>query len=183
MRRGPGVLVLLLAWAGLALVAAPSASAGDALLAPASRCPDPALSAPAHVQFNAMLCLHNYARGRIGRGPLRRNLALTRSARVKGLWIKSCGEFSHTACRRSLVSAFGRGGYLYGGWRVAENLAWGSSYLGRARATFALWLGSPGHRENLLRPELRDIGIARLPGLALAHRSGVTLWVAHFGTH
>jgi len=49
-----------------------------------------------------------------------------------------------------------RQGYVWG--FVAENLARGAA---DARATVELWMGSPGHRQNLLFPEATDIGAAR----------------------
>lgn len=49
------------------------------------------------------------------------------------------------------------------------------------RVALDRWLNSPGHRENLFRPEWRTIGIALLPGADVERvRQGV-IWVNEFG--
>jgi len=67
----------------------------------------------------------------------------------------------------------------YGDWLfLAENLATGS---GPPDATdlVASWLNSPGHRRNILSPDLREIGV----GCYLVRRSPVQFWcVQEFGT-
>jgi uncharacterized protein YkwD len=45
------------------------------------------------------------------------------------------------------------------GTLFAENLFWGSG-VASANATVASWLASPPHRQNLLDPELKRIGVA-----------------------
>jgi uncharacterized protein YkwD len=44
-------------------------------------------------------------------------------------------------------------------WKVGENLIWRLRRLS-ARAAVAAWLASPGHRENLLEPDFREVGIS-----------------------
>jgi uncharacterized protein YkwD len=44
-------------------------------------------------------------------------------------------------------------------WRVGENLVWGSPMI-TAREAVNLWLHSPSHRANLLRPSWQDVGIS-----------------------
>jgi uncharacterized protein YkwD len=48
--------------------------------------------------------------------------------------------------------------------RVGENLAWGAGRLSRARAIVRRWMASPGHRENLLHPGYRLVGVGALRG-------------------
>jgi uncharacterized protein YkwD len=48
--------------------------------------------------------------------------------------------------------------------RVGENLAWGAGAYARARAIVNMWLASPGHRANLLRPGYRIVGVGALRG-------------------
>jgi len=47
---------------------------------------------------------------------------------------------------------------------VGENLAWGVGSLSRARAIVSMWLASPEHRANLLRPGYRMVGVGALRG-------------------
>jgi hypothetical protein len=45
-------------------------------------------------------------------------------------------------------------------WIVGENLAWGTGNLGTPRSIVASWMGSQGHRENILRSSYREAGLA-----------------------
>jgi uncharacterized protein YkwD len=45
--------------------------------------------------------------------------------------------------------------------RVGENLAWAA---GQARKIVGLWLNSPEHRANLLRPGYRTVGVGARKG-------------------
>lgn len=56
--------------------------------------------------------------------------------------------------------------------KAAENIAYGSD---DARGTLDLWLKSPGHRRNLLDPDLEDIGVG-----AQVSPSGRVYWVTEF---
>jgi uncharacterized protein YkwD len=47
---------------------------------------------------------------------------------------------------------------------VGENLAWGVGSLSRARKIVAMWLASPEHRANLLRPGYRTVGVGAIRG-------------------
>jgi uncharacterized protein YkwD len=47
---------------------------------------------------------------------------------------------------------------------IGENLAWGVGSLSRARAIVSMWLASPEHRANLLRPGYRMVGVGALRG-------------------
>ncbi|MGZ4307754.1 MAG: CAP domain-containing protein [Gaiellaceae bacterium] len=60
--------------------------------------------------------------------------------------------------------------------RVGENLAWGVGSLSRARAIVAMWMASPEHRANLLRPGYRTVGVGAIRGrfLGYAHALVVT---------
>jgi uncharacterized protein YkwD len=52
-------------------------------------------------------------------------------------------------------------GYLSGaqGYEVGENIAFGTGWLATPRAIVAAWMGSPGHRANILNARFRDTGI------------------------
>src|SRR5262249_36074093 len=47
---------------------------------------------------------------------------------------------------------------------LGENLAWGTGTLSAARAIVDLWLQSPEHRANLLRPGFRTVGVGAVRG-------------------
>jgi len=46
-----------------------------------------------------------------------------------------------------------------GYWSVGENLLWSGDALD-AKEALSLWMASPGHRENILAPQYRQIGIS-----------------------
>jgi uncharacterized protein YkwD len=95
----------------------------------------------------------NEARRAHGLGPLRLDRRLRRVARVHSGKMLRTGSFSHGAfsarIRAAGVTAV----------RVGENLAWAAGGLSQARAVVKLWLGSPEHRANLLRPGYSTVGV------------------------
>jgi uncharacterized protein YkwD len=112
-----------------------------------------------------MLCLHQFARRKSGLGVLVRDATVVASANVKANRILECEQFSHTPC--------GSLGEIPGVW-WGENISWGWTI----RAAFDWWLGSPGHRANILHPRYVRYGSA--------HRlSGVfpRLWVIQFASN
>jgi len=72
----------------------------------------------------------------------------------------------------------------YGAWSVGENLLWASPEISAAEA-LKLWLKSPGHRQNILAPRWREIGVSIVtvedaPGV-YGNRD-VTIITTDFGT-
>jgi uncharacterized protein YkwD len=182
LRVSLGVLVAA-ALTAVALATSPRAQAGDVLLAPLTICPNPSISAPPALQIKAMLCYHRYARRRARVRELRTSVQLFRSAVLKAQWITSCGRFTHTPCGHSFATAFSDAGYTSGTWSIGENLGWGDGSLAGVREMFSAWLRSPEHRQNIVRPGWRQMGLARLHLIHLFGYHDVTLWVAHFGSH
>jgi uncharacterized protein YkwD len=90
---------------------------------------------------------------------LRINRQLAATARQHSLSVAAHGYFEHTSLDGS---AFWKRDRRYAGnsriWALGENLAWGSPGLS-ARQALELWLASPTHRENLLSPAWREIGL------------------------
>jgi uncharacterized protein YkwD len=85
--------------------------------------------------------------------PLRLDPTLERAARYHSFDMLQHGYFAHGPFAARLRS-FGVRGKI-----VGENLAWGSGHGGEARSVLHLWLNSPEHRNNLLRPGYRRIGL------------------------
>ena len=92
---------------------------------------------------------------------------LVRAARSHSLDMLERSCFGHGAFATRL-RRFGVRGRI-----VGENLAWGTGRLGTPVAVVHMWLASPEHRANLLRPGFRRIGLAapvgRFGGIAGAH--------------
>ena len=159
-----------------------SATSASADLAPRGACPgQAATTAPVSVQLRAMRCLINWARRHNGMAPVRDHAELDRSAAIRGNDIRRCGDFSHTPCGQSFLQVFTAVHYLAGTNSVGENLAWGQSRLGSARAAMSGWLASPGHRQILFTADWRDLGLSLSKSRWLFGRPNVSLWVAQFG--
>jgi uncharacterized protein YkwD len=63
---------------------------------------------------------------------------------------------------------------------AGENLAWGTGSYASAGSVVAMWLASPGHRANLLRPSYRRIGIGIARG-TFQGNPGASIVTADFG--
>lgn len=148
---------------------------------PAAACPgadDPGASFA--VQRRAIACLLNRARtsGRLSRLGVSR--ALQRAAVLKGREVASCGDFSHTPCGADFAATARAAGYRYA--LLAENLFVGTAGWVSPRSVVEAWLRSPGHRENVLRPGLRHLGVAGVEAQGLLGSGTFVVWVATFGS-
>ena len=95
-------------------------------------------------------------------GELRRNPKLDRAAKAFARYLARSGRFSHTADGRKPAQRIRAAGYRY--CQVAENLALNVDSRGfRAQnlASQAMtgWKNSPGHRRNMLRETVTEIGV------------------------
>jgi uncharacterized protein YkwD len=67
------------------------------------------------------------------------------------------------------------------GTTVAENIHWGTGWLGTPREIMRDWMNSPGHRRNILRAEVSHVGLgigfdAPKPG----HRGQARVYATNF---
>ena len=178
----------VLAAALAAAVTAASALAADdpyaALLAPPGTCgaAENQLALSHAVAEQTMLCFTNYARAQSGLVPLQLNATLTGAGDAKLAKNVSCGEFSHTPCSQPFTTVFTD--YLKGasGYSVGENILWGTGSYGTPRNAMNSWLHSTGHREDILTPGFRELGIGYLTGQSFQGHDDVTLWSQEFGT-
>lgn len=182
---GGRVLLAVLACAAAAAGSARAATDPTAnLLAPAGVCGAAAdeLGLDQASAEQAMLCLTNYARAQAGLAPLTANAVLDQAGAAKLQADLSCAEFSHTPCGNPFESVFAT--YLAGAtsYQIGENIAWGTGSYGTARQTMDGWLNSPGHRENILTPEFRELGIGYAANQTFQGYGGATLWSQEFGT-
>jgi uncharacterized protein YkwD len=115
---------------------------------------------------------------------LKLNRQLAASARHHSLSMAEHGYFEHSSLDGSTVWKRDRkyaGGSRH--WAVGENLAWASPGLSVRRA-LELWLASPPHRENLLSPAWRDIGLGAVHALSapgIYEGRDATILTADFG--
>ena len=166
----------------LCLAAAATAAAAPAgLVAPPSACPNQANpGAPLATQVKAMRCMTNFARQRRGKPALTGLPSLDRAARGKSADILRCDQFDHEACGREFTYWFERVGYDGPCTALGENIAWGTGSLGSVRNIFVAWIGSPGHRANILGG-FEEIGIGLRVG-GLEGTPGAHVWTQEFGS-
>ncbi|HEY7422544.1 MAG TPA: CAP domain-containing protein [Gaiellaceae bacterium] len=125
-------------------------------------------------QLASMLCYHNWAREHNGLKPLGYSKALAAFSAQKSAKIVQCGVFTHAPCGENPFQGF-PAGFSYEG----ENLVM-MGPVGTVRQMFALWLGSAGHRANILNPSFTQLGLHLYIGAAFG-QSGVMMWCADFG--
>jgi uncharacterized protein YkwD len=130
-------------------------------------------------QADVMLCLIDWARERRGLDALPAVSLLDHTALEKAGEIVRCHDFDHAACGRSPDTDVRAAGYQ---GPFGENLYIAGGRYGAPRAALDGWLNSPGHRENLFRPEWRMQGIAILKLDRFGAYRDMTLWVSHFGS-
>jgi uncharacterized protein YkwD len=129
-------------------------------------------------QTLTLLCLANYARQRERLRPLSLSRVLSKAAAVKAADIERCGKFEHKACGKPAAQAARDVGY---GGSFGENLYVANGPFVVPRVALDQWLNSPGHRENLFRPEWRTIGIALRSDVDVEQFRSSVVWVNEFG--
>ena len=107
---------------------------------------------------SSLLTAMNSARATYGLQPLRADNRLERAARRHSNYMLRTGTFAHGAFARRIRRV---GVHAP---RIGENLAWSSGPLAAAQSIVAMWLASPAHRANLLRPGYRLVGVGALRG-------------------
>jgi uncharacterized protein YkwD len=172
-RRAAGLVVLLLATAVAAGTVAAAAPARRAAVA----------ATPLEQQL-----LHELNTARSSRGLRRlRSVVTLRSAAVAHTRAMLAGPFfAHESSDGTSMADRVRRFYppRGGTWAVGENLIWASPRLG-ARQAITAWLGSPGHRRNMLAAQWREVGIgavrATSPGGPFGRGSTVVVVTMDFG--
>jgi uncharacterized protein YkwD len=115
----------------------------------------------------ATLCLLNGERTDAGLIGLRQNARLSTAAGVHSQEMVAQQYFDHVGKDGSdPVDRIRTAGYIpsSGTWTVGENLAWGTGTLATPKEIVAAWMQSQGHKENILRPEFKEIGFGVISG-------------------
>jgi uncharacterized protein YkwD len=132
-----------------------------------------------------MLDLHNETRAGYGLPPLCVHPALTWAARAHSQEMLDGGYFSHDSpYGESIEDRLERFGYTSAGyayWTYGENLGWGSGTLAAPESRFDEWMGSPDHRDNILREDLTEVGIGTSTGNYGSY-GDTTMYTVDFGS-
>lgn len=101
----------------------------------------------------ALLGEMNRVRAAHGLGSLQVDARLQRAARSHTSDMLRRGYFAHGSFSRRVQAVGAKGP------RLGENLAWGQGESGKPQRIVGMWLASPPHRANLLRPGFRRVGL------------------------
>lgn len=122
------------------------------------------------VEIQRVFDLLNNERFRAGLSLLRLNSKLIAAAQAHSNDMARHNRLSHTGSDGSLmVDRMRRYGYNYR-W-AGENIAYGQT---SAQEIMQSWMNSAGHRQNILNPKFRDVGIAYAYG-------NTFYWTQNFG--
>ncbi len=119
--------------------------------------------------------LINLQRERHGLPPLRVSARLEDDARLQARQIAATGVFAHVIPGQPYPTPAARAHAAGYRWNIlGENLAWGYP---DAFTAVAAWMGSPGHRSNILNRDYTETGV-----VLTADAQGNTIVVQTFGT-
>jgi uncharacterized protein YkwD len=145
--------------------------ASDALAAQANRCAGsldiPSSSQQEFAAADAVVCLVNAERASRGLKPLRRDGALAEAARKHANDMARRNFFAHVGPAGERVrDRINAAGYASNGdgWRVGENLGWGTGARATPNALVDAWLASPPHRRIMLGDSYRELGVGVAQG-------------------
>jgi uncharacterized protein YkwD len=129
---------------------------------------------------SSITCLINDQRTSNGLQPVTPNSELRDAASSHSNEMIAQSYFEHTSpAGLTFIDRIESTGYMSGArsWTVGENLVWGTGPLSTPQALVTAWMNSPPHRENLLRPTFREIGVAAVAGTPVSSSdlTGVTV--------
>lgn len=125
-----------------------------------------------------MLAEVNALRRKARAPALRMNPALQKAAQAHAQDMLDRGFFAHESPSNTTVRERAtKAGYK---WRnIGENIAEGQKSVDEVMTT---WMNSPGHRQNMLEPRFRELGIGLVTGKGRDGEYRV-IWVQNFGAH
>jgi uncharacterized protein YkwD len=109
----------------------------------------------------SLLTAINSARAAAGVSPLRPSAALTSAATWQSQVLARAGILDHTSPDGSTLTVRLARARWHGTGQAGEDLAVATS----PALALSMWMQSPGHRENLLRPTFRTVGLALVRGV------------------
>jgi uncharacterized protein YkwD len=129
---------------------------------------------------SSITCLINDQRTTHGLQPVALNTDLRQAALSHSNEMVNQSYFEHTSpSGLTFMDRIEQFGYMNGArtWTVGENLVWGNGPLSTPQALVTAWMNSPPHRENLLRPTFRELGVAAVAGTPVSQSdlTGVTV--------
>jgi uncharacterized protein YkwD len=136
----------------------------------------PAASCPVAMTDAAVRCEVNGIRQAAGLTPIKKMGALKVAAQRHSDDMVRRNYFSHVSpSGATLRERVARAGYLRRArnHRLGENIAWGSGTAAAPAEIVKAWMNSPGHREIILTPAFREVGVG-ITGAVPQGGSGAT---------
>lgn len=180
----------LLLLAGCLLFAASTAAPRALAKGDASACAQWGDTAPTELTLGqarkAVLCLINAERQAQNLRPLKRSKKLQKAAQRHNEEMLGTGCFSHECPGEpTLDDRLEQISYLVGGlvkWAFGENVAWGSGGdQGTPRSIVQAWMGSHGHRANILHPDFDEVGVGFSVGTPSSATASGGIYTTDFG--
>jgi uncharacterized protein YkwD len=132
-----------------------------------------ALAAPRSSSTLSLLHAMNAARAAYGLRPFTLNGRLSKAAQSHSTDMLRHDYFAHGDFQGRMAA------FHVAGPAAGEDLAWGSGSYGEATSIVRMWLASPEHRANLLRPGFTRLGLGIARGTFLGY-GGATVVTADF---
>jgi uncharacterized protein YkwD len=132
---------------------------------------------------HAVLCLVNAERSERGLRALRSSTRLERAAAGHARDMVERDYFSHVSLGgRDVLGRVRAQGYARGGgWRIGENIAWGTGRYATPRHIVRMWMGSPGHRRLILENSFDEAGVGMALGAPRRRTRNAGTYVLDFG--
>jgi uncharacterized protein YkwD len=143
-----------------------------------------AACASATARPSATLCMINAERHSHGLRALRLDARLSQAAQAHSRDMVRRRYFSHTTPEGlSFADRIRATGYMRAAdrWVVGETLAWGWGNRSSAGRIVQGWMHSPPHREEILEPSFREVGIGVVSGVPSTMPRGGATYTADFG--
>jgi uncharacterized protein YkwD len=134
---------------------------------------------------DVVFCLMNAMRSDAGLPALTKQDELAKASVEHSQDMVDNKYFAHDSLDgRDVVARLTQVGYIpkAGEWVVGENLAWGSGALATPKALVNAWMNSPPHRENLLAPDFKEVGMGVVFGTPSKDASAGVTVTTDFGT-
>jgi uncharacterized protein YkwD len=128
----------------------------------------------------AILCLHNQIRAQNHLPLLLEHKRLRKAALGHSRDMVRAHYFEHTSpSGRTMVDRILAARYVRAnqGWSLGENLEWGTGSLATPRGALESWMGSPGHRANILQRSFREMGVGIVVRVPVSDARGATYTV------
>jgi uncharacterized protein YkwD len=133
----------------------------------------------------ATICLVNRERGARGLKALALQSQLSAASLGFSADMVRQSFFSHVSPDgRDMVDRLSRAGYIHdnlSGWNVGENIGWGTGSYATPAEMVRAWMESPGHRDNILKKDYREVGIGVVLGVPSAGLTGGATYTTDFG--